>query len=72
MRGNYDELICKDQIVYPPIPKHLNQILISQYMVALLDEYLHTTNFGKIDKKTKFPISMLYAIVANLLKFNKY
>jgi len=41
-------------------------------MTALLDEYLHTTNFDKIDKKTKFPVSMLYAIVTNLLKTNKY
>lgn len=42
--GKYDELIIHDEYIYPPIQKDVKEILISQFGISLLDEYIRNSS----------------------------
>lgn len=42
--GKYDELIIHDEYIYPPIQRDIKEILISQFGISLLDEYIKNSS----------------------------
>jgi hypothetical protein len=43
LSGRYEELVIHDEYIYPPIEKHIKEILISQFGISLLDEYIRNS-----------------------------
>lgn len=43
LSGRYEELVIHDEYIYPPIERDIKEILISQFGISLLDEYIRNS-----------------------------
>lgn len=71
-REEFTKLTIADEWAYPPVQRHVKEIHISQFVAAFLDEQLHHSNEDKLDKKGKFPVPLIYALMAQCLRKGRH